>query len=303
VTFDRRGDGEITFGVLLFEAASRLTASSETARLDAELLLGHVSGLSRLELITRMHDVVPPAVRAQFDRLVQRREAHEPVAYLLGTREFFGLRFEVSPAVLVPRPETEHIVERALEFVAARPSSDPELRILDLGTGSGCLIVSLAQVLSAQGITATYTAVDRSEEAVAVARRNAARHGVDVRFLVGDWFAPIGSEAPFHLIVTNPPYIPDGCAGLPQELGYEPPSALFSGHDGLRDIRVLLGTLPRWLHPSGLFLCEIGAGQDAVVLAEASRYFEGCSMVADYSGTPRVLMIQGAAEAKGDLQS
>jgi release factor glutamine methyltransferase len=205
------------------------------------------------------HDDAPLAEDALLDfaSLVARRVGGEPIAYLVGSREFYGREFRVSPAVLIPRPETELLVELAV----ARVGADGTGRILDLGTGSGCIAVSLALALP----HAELTGVDASAAALDVARGNGAALGARVRWVQGDWFAPLSGER-FDVIVANPPYVADDDPHLGRgDLRYEPSVALASGSDGLDAIRSIAAAAFRHLKPGGLLLVEHGKGQAEAV--------------------------------------
>jgi release factor glutamine methyltransferase len=240
-----------TIAIALTAARSRLPAG------EARLLLGHVLQQSAAWLIAHDDQVLDEDELLAFASLVARRAGGEPVAYLLGRREFFGREFAVSPAVLIPRPETELLVEATL--ATAGPGATGKL--LDLGTGSGCVAITLALEMPRMQVTA----VDASAAALPVARANAERLGAQVRFLQGDWYSTLGRER-FDLIVANPPYIaaddPHLAAG---DLRHEPPSALASGADGLDAIRRILGGAPAHLKSGGWVWLEHGYDQgDAV---------------------------------------
>jgi release factor glutamine methyltransferase len=250
------------------------------ARLEAQVLLGHALGQSRAYLIGHAADTPAPAQVGQFQALLERRQAGEPVAYILGEREFFSLTFQVTPAVLIPRPETELLVELAL---ARLPESSP-CRVLDLGTGSGAVAIAIAR----HRPLAHVAAVDQSAAALEVARRNAARLGAgNVRFLQGDWYDPLGEER-FDLIVSNPPYIAAVDPHLAQgDLRFEPAAALASGADGLDAIRAIVARAR--LNPGGWLLFEHGYDQAAAcreLLARAG--FQEVGSEADLAGIPRV---------------
>lgn len=216
---------------------------------EARLLLCHVLGLSPAALEAHPEGKVSPADTATFRALVARRAAGEPIAYLTGHREFYGLDFHVTPDVLIPREETELLVGLALEAKAAR--------ILELGTGSGCLAVAVAKHLP----PAEVTAVDVSAAALIVARENAVRHGVKVRFLQGDWFAPLAGER-FDLILANPPYVAEADPHLAQgDVRFEPREALCAGPDGLDDIRRIVAQAPAHLVADGRLWFEHGYDQ------------------------------------------
>jgi len=258
---------------LVVAAARRLSAAGiDSARLDARLLWEHAQGDS-----------------VHFEALLARRLAREPLAYITGRKEFWSLNFEVGPGVLVPRPETETIVEQALALFADHSAP---LRVLDFGTGTACLLVALLKEFP----NATGLGVEYSEEARGYAQRNLVRHGFAGRGTIhsGNWGE--GIEGPFDLIVSNPPYIRstdiDGLA--PEVVRFEPRLALDGGPDGLDALRKLAPELVRLLAPQGIALVEIGAGQDAAsVMTQA-----GLSVVhlaPDLAGIPRVLVIKPRA--------
>lgn len=223
--------------------------------LEARLLLEHASGLSRTRQAAWPETELDASVAEAFRELVRRRLAGEPVAYLIGLREFFSLEFEVSPAVLIPRPETELLVELALERL---PLDEPS-SALDLGTGSGIIPVSLRKH---RPQLAMY-ALDISETALAVAQRNAERHQTPIRFARSNWYAALGEER-FDLIVSNPPYIAAGDPHLVEgDLRFEPAGALSDGADGLLHIRQIIAGAARHLQPGGWLLFEHGYDQAA----------------------------------------
>jgi release factor glutamine methyltransferase len=265
----------------LRKAANTLAATSETARLDAELLVAHALGVSRSELLLRhMDDEEPPG----FAPLLERRIAHEPFAYIVGHQEFFGLDFRVSPAVLIPRPDSEALVEAAL---AARPDAKS---LLDCGTGSGALLLAvLANLPGAQGV-----GIDRSAEALEIARANTEHLGLAdrVRMVRADWDKPGWTESiapPFDMILANPPYVESGADIAPSVRDHEPAGALFAGTEGLDAYRSLLPQLPALLAPGGLVLVEIGAGQASQVTGIAQESGFSVSLREDMAGQPRVL--------------
>jgi release factor glutamine methyltransferase len=277
----------VTIRDALADASTRLRdAGVATPQLDAELLLAHACGTTRTRLLTSMHDELPARAGGVFSDFAARRLRREPLAYIVGHQEFWSLDLTVTPAVLIPRPETERLVEIALAFAAAAPC----VRIADVGTGSGCIAIALATELSNVEICAT----DASVPALAIARANATRLGVTdrVRFASGDLLTPIVDAAPFDLICSNPPYVATTDAdSLQPELSYEPASALFAGNDGLAVIRCLLSQARPLLTRHGALLIEIGFGQAEAVraLAEAAG-FTRVEIVDDYAGIPRVLV-------------
>lgn len=272
-------------------AAARLVHSG-TPALDARVLARHALGLDDAGLIFDAKRELTPAEVAKLDTLVARRAAGEPVAYIIGEKEFRGLMFKMAPGVLVPRPDTETLIDAAEK---RRPKHAP-LRILDLGTGSGCLIVSLL----AHFPNATGVGVDVNNVALALAARNAETHGVAQRsrLLNSDWGA--GVDGPFDLIVSNPPYIRAGDrAGLPADVReHEDPRALFSGADGLDAYRAILADAPQLAAPASLILLELGEGHDAAVAALARAAFPDAEITADrdLSGRPRALAVDLARQ-------
>jgi release factor glutamine methyltransferase len=225
--------------------------------LENRILLCYALGLTRVGLITNSERILNEEEAAHLGALVARRQGGEPIAYIVGQREFFGLPFRVSPAVLIPRPDTELIVELAIERLA------PRARLLDMGTGSGAIAVSVAHTRP----DALVTALDVSEEALAVARANAATNGAAVRFLRSDWFAALGNEE-FDLIASNPPYIASGDAHLAQgDLRFEPSGALTDFADGLSALRTIIEGAPAHLVQGGWLLLEHGYDQAEAVRA------------------------------------
>lgn len=235
----------------------------ENPRADAQILLGHVLGYDRTYLTVNFAEQPAEADRNRFKELIQRRVAGWPVAYLVGKRGFYTLEFEVTPAVLVPRPDTETLVAEALTFL--KPLKAPD--VLDLGTGSGCIAVTVAHGKK----DARVTAVDVSPDALAVAKRNAEKNGVAdrVTFRQGDLFDPLPAGAEFDLVVSNPPYIAHAeFAALPPDVrDHEPRVALDGGADGLNFYRRIAPGVVPFLKPGGKLLLEIGATQDADVRA------------------------------------
>ena len=272
-------------------AAARLgeawrQAGGNIGRLDARLLLEHVCGCTHAELIAHPERAMTPAEAARFAELAARRAAGEPLAYLVGSAWFGGLEFAVGPAVLIPRPETELLVDLAAQALAARGLDAP--RVVDLGTGSGIVAVLLARRCP----RAAVTAVDVSAAALDVARANAARHGATVRFLLGDWYAPLGDER-FDLVVSNPPYVADGDPHLALNgLPFEPPHALTDGvvgGDGLACLRRIVAGAADHLEPGGGLLVEHGYDQAVEVrkLLERAGFLETASW-RDDAGIERV---------------
>ncbi|MBY0230391.1 MAG: peptide chain release factor N(5)-glutamine methyltransferase [Gemmataceae bacterium] len=276
-----------TIGRLLAWTKDHFAAKGvDSPRVDAEILLAHALGCARIALYTRTAELPADEQRAAFKELVQKRLKGTPVSRLLGRREFFSLDLEVTPDVLVPRPDTEWLVTECLAL--AKPMESP--RLLDLGTGSGCVALALAK----QHKTAQVVAVDLSAAALAVARRNAEKHGVEgrIEFLQGDLFAPLPPEPRFGFIVSNPPYVPSaGIEGLsPEVRDHDPRLALDGGPDGFAVIDRILAGAGAFLEEGGWLLCEIGHDQ----AAEARRRFAAAGWIIekeakDGSGHVRVL--------------
>lgn len=261
---------------------SALAAAREAIPVsEARLLLRHVLGCGATHLEAHREEAIEPAAAGRFASLAARRAAGEPVAYLTGTREFYGREFAVSPAVLIPRPETELLVDLGVEAVGGRPAP----AILDLGTGSGCLAVTLALEIPKSVVTGA----DASPAALEVARANAARLGASVRFVESDWFSAVGN-ARFDLIVSNPPYVAEGDPHLVQgDLRFEPAPALASGMDGLDALRRIVSGARTHLVPGGWLLCEHGYDQArAVAELLAGAGFEGIMQHRDLAGIVRV---------------
>jgi release factor glutamine methyltransferase len=259
-----------------------------TARLDAEVLLAHALQCNRVRLYTHFDQPLSAPERDAFRGLVKRRAAYEPVAYICGQREFYGRDFSVDPSVLIPRPETEHVVEAALAWAKEHPIE--RLRILDVGSGSGALAVTLAAELA----HATVVAADLSEQALDKTRQNAERHGVAERmqYVHGDLLAQV--QGNFDIIVSNPPYIAeDERAELaPDVVRYEPSLALFAGDDGLQIIARLARDVRLHLCKPGIFLCEIGhrQGPAARTLMQAGDFWHSVDVLPDLQGHARVVV-------------
>jgi release factor glutamine methyltransferase len=283
------GQGVRGIARVLERGTERLRAAGvESPRLDAELLLAWAARVERSHLITRGGELTSEVV-ARFESAIARRERREPVAYIVGVREFHSMDFEVSPAVLIPRPETETIVEAAVRLIANRADA----RVLDIGTGSGAIAVSIAHECPRVKVTAS----DTSADALEVARRNADRHGVADRVEVrrADLFEPLDGGAPlgsYDLIVSNPPYV-EAAALLtlaPEVRDFEPRGALVDGADGLECFRRIATAVGEHLLPDGALMVEVGTGQ-----AEAVRdIFAGAGMrrldvINDLSAIARVV--------------
>lgn len=265
------------------EAQFRLGPHAERARLDAEALLLHLTGKNRAWLLTHGDEEFGGCTAARYGAMLERRLRGEPIQYITGEVEFYGLPFRVTPAVLIPRPETEHLVERAIGL--SQELAEP--RIVDVGTGSGAIAVAIAHALGSKRVTA----IDLSEDALAVARGNAGRNGADVRFLQGDLLEPVADEL-FDVVVSNPPYVPvsDAETLAVEVREHEPHLALFAEDDGLSIYRRLIPQAFRALEAGGHVLLEIGFGQaEAVRGLLESGGFVDVRFVDDLQGIPRVV--------------
>jgi len=271
-----------TAGDALQAARARLASTSQYPRRDGELILAHVLGCDQTALLTHPERPLSTKEAEQFEALLKRRLASEPVQYLTGTQEFFGLLFEVSPDVLIPRPETEHLVEAVLE----RFNRDANPRIVDVGTGSGAIAVAIAHALPRSRVTA----MDLYPSALEIARRNAERHGVidRVTLLQSDLLAAASSQE-FDVVVSNPPYIADGEVLEVQVANYEPRSALYAGPTGLEIYQRLIPQARTVLKPRGWLIMEIGYGQRPALEALLGGWSE-VSFVPDLQGIPRVAL-------------
>ncbi len=274
-----------------------LVAASALPRLDARALAEHASGRARAWLIAHGDEPVPPGQADAFRALAARRRAGEPLAYLVGWREFRGRRFAVSPAVLVPRPETEGLVEAALARLRPTGRDGAAPRVLDLGTGSGAIAVSIALERPGAALTAT----DASADALSVARSNAAALGAPpIDFRLGDWWAALpGDAAPFDLVVSNPPYVAAADPHLLDgSLRHEPPAALAAGPEGLDAIDAIVAGAAARLVPGGWLLLEHGRDQGAAVRGRlASAGFEEVATLPDLQGLDRIAL--GRRPARG----
>jgi len=254
----------------------------ERARRDADVLLMHTRKKSRAWLMAHGDELLSDELFLSYTELLERRRRGEPIQYITGETEFYGLPFRVTPEVLIPRPETEHLVEKVIELAARFEQP----RIVDVGTGSGAIAVALVHKLQ----QASITAIDLSRSALAIERENAKRNEVDLRFLDGDLLAPVAGEC-FEIVVSNPPYVPSGDrATLSVEVReYEPALALFAGDDGLDVYCRLIPAAFGALVPGGYVALEIGYGQSkAITELLAKAGFEQIEFVPDLQGIPRV---------------
>lgn len=295
-----------TIATTIADAARQLTeqAIGDTPKLDAELLLAEVLHCSRTHLFTWPDQSLSAEQSAQFAQLLNQRLEGQPIAYILGQREFWGLPLNVNASTLIPRPDTEILVEAALEKLrenhspktqqAGLTQNNPACRVLDLGTGTG----AIALALKSERPDCEITGVDFSLEAVQLAQRNADTLTLTVSFLQSDWFNALQGAAPFALIVSNPPYIEENDPHLSQgDVRFEPLSALTSGEDGLDDIRMITAQAGAFLQPGGWLIVEHGYNQAAAVqqLFKERGYVQIATRH-DYGGNPRITLGQKTAQ-------
>jgi len=279
-----RLDDATTIGAVLAAGCKRLERVSDSARLEAELLLARAIDMPRSFLFAHPEDELDAASLRRFDTSLGRRLAGEPMAYICGTREFWSMTLVVTPATLVPRPETELLVEQALMRLPQRGES----RILDLGTGSGAIALALARERPMCDITGT----DISEAAIAVAIQNARQLSVpNVHFVHGDWTGPVQGQS-FDVVVSNPPYIADGDHAL-KELGFEPRCALAAGADGLDAMHIITDRVRHVIKPGGTLLLEHGAAQHIAIASLLNSHgYTTIAVATDLAGLQRVTSAQ-----------
>jgi release factor glutamine methyltransferase len=283
----------VTLAEAINSAAITLsTAGITNARLDAEVLLSHSIRKDRVWLITHRDDVLDDEKRRDFDEAIRRRTKREPLQHIIGNQEFWGLEFKVTPDVLIPRPETEFIIEAALAIVQDR---NRPVRIIDLCTGSGCIAVSLAKELTAAHVIAT----DASEKSLAVARENARNHSVAdrIRFLEGDLFEPLEEldiRGQIDIIVSNPPYVRESdLPALQSEVkDYEPLMALIAGPEGTEIAQRIIKHATEYLKKTGALIMEMGLGQAGALtrMTEATGAYSKPEVLKDLAGIDRVIV-------------
>jgi release factor glutamine methyltransferase len=296
---------------LLEEGIRRLReADMETPRLDAEVLLAHALNVDRTTIVAHQDALVGDGAAASFRATVERRAAGEPVAYLRGLKEFHGIALAADARALIPRPETEQLVDLGVAEVmrrltsGARPDGSPEIRVLDVGTGSGAIAVALAVALRDRRVPlddVTVTALDISADALELARENAVGQAVGdrLRFVLADLVPPT-DDMPWDIVLANLPYVrSDALAALGAPTSFEPALALDGGPDGLDVIRRLVDLLPRVLDPGGVAMLEIGADQRDAIEALAAGQLPGwtCGVEVDLSGLPRVAILRPVRSA------
>lgn len=271
-----------TIKTILNDCAKRLADSSESARLDAEILLGKVLEKDRAFLFANPDFAPDPAQLSRLEELIAQRAAGKPVAHLIGSREFWSLQLTVTPDVLVPRPETELLVEQSLRHIPGKA----DCRVADLGCGSGAIAIAIATERALAEITAT----DCSAAALEIATQNAAAHDQGhIRFIASNWLAGLADES-FNILVSNPPYVATNQPELTDpELAHEPPGALYSGADGLDDIRIIIEQAPEHLADKGWLLLEHGFDQaEAIAKLMEQAGFTKVECYKDLAGHDRV---------------
>jgi release factor glutamine methyltransferase len=280
----------------LKSVVSRLSARGDQARVEAEELLGRLLDLPRAEIYLQRARVLTADEWQRLDSWLRRRDRGEPIQYVTGRAAFRGLDLAVDASVLIPRPETEGLVEAVLAVLRERATDWPKPRVLDLGTGSGAIAIAIASEWPAAAVVAT----DASEDALAVARGNAEAYGITARLQLvrGEWLDAVAADDRFEVIVSNPPYIAEGERDqLPVEVReFEPPEALFSGASGLEALREIVDQAPRHLVAGGLLaleLAEMRAG-DVATWLEGAHDWEAVRLVDDLAGRPRVLTARRA---------
>lgn len=277
----------------LVAGGHELAAASPHPRRDAELLLMHLLGWDRAALLTRPEHELRSSDLDRYHALLERRRTHEPMQYIVGTQEFFGLAFKVSSGVLIPRPETEHVVEALLDRLeslrkkpeqAEKPGSGCSLEIADVGTGSGAIAIALAHTVA----DCRVTAIDCSRKALAVAQENAESHGVSERVRVVEGDLLVGfSPGSFDAIVSNPPYVAEGELLAPEVREYEPACALYAGPAGMEVYERLIPQAEEKLRPGGWLILELGHGQKEAI-AHLLKGWISLEFVDDFNGIPRV---------------
>lgn len=257
------------------------------SRLESELLLSHALNKSREWLLVHLEYEIPDEKLSLYEIFLQKRQSHVPLAYIAGEKEFFGLSFDVTPHVLIPRPETELIVEEVIRIIHEQAIKNPF--ILDLGTGSGILPVSISNIIR----DARFVATDISIEALFIASQNATKHSVDslINFINSNWFQGLNPGLKFDFIISNPPYIEKNFHGyLQKELDFEPQKALYAGEEGLDAIADIIENSWKFLKDNSVLLIEIGSnqGEKVKLLAEETLKFHNIEIIKDLSGFDRV---------------
>ncbi|MCI5064611.1 peptide chain release factor N(5)-glutamine methyltransferase [bacterium] len=304
-----KGEGEITYANLVQHGRDELLEVSATPQLESETLLSFLIKRDRIWLIAHGNEPVAREVQEGFSALLRRRRGREPVAYIRGAREFYGRDFLVTPDVLIPRPETELLVEEGVAVLRrALGRGEKILRLLELGTGSGCITITvLAELMSElpSGVVLRCRATDISPAALRVAEENAHRllgalpENISLEWLHSDWFESVPPD-PCALILSNPPYVPEGAALAP-DLSFEPSSALFSAEEGLADLKTIITHAPPFLVPGGVLLLEGGIGQWKQLqhdgtLEHAGESYASTTVFSDLQGIERVFFLRKRGE-------
>ncbi len=280
-----------TIGSLIREGRNLLVGSSPSADLDAALILADQLNIDRIKIISSPETEVSIEDSKSFLQKIERRKGREPVAYITGKKEFYGLEFEVSPAVLIPRPETEMLVELVLKKTR---ELNGRISILDLGTGSGCLPVSIAKKLEHLGQEFHIDAVDISQESLEVCKKNILKHNVkNIKLILSNWYSEISTESRYNIIISNPPYIAINDKNVSPETAFEPKGALYAEEKGLADYSVIINQAETFLENTGSLLLEIGSTQaDSVMVITAQAFGEDkCIVHKDLAGNDRVVEI------------
>ncbi len=295
-------------GVLIAEAILALKESlkqsheqsSGTPKLDAELLLGEVLNRSRLYIIANPNDTVSDDDYLRFNSFIKRRVAGEPVAYITGKKDFWDFTVTVCPSVLIPRPETEILVEEALSTINLwqRKSNEP-VNFLDLGTGSGCIAIALARELTKSSIPWRGVAIDNSPEALSIAKKNISNilvKNAPITLIQSDWCKALNpTQEKYSLIVANPPYV-----GIHEDvdknLHFEPYQAIFSGETGTDAPYYLIESVRNYIKKSGYFLCEIGANNGEIIYQYAKKWWKEVDLIKDLAGLPRIIRMSNCLQ-------
>lgn len=294
-------DPTVSWRELLEGVRGRLESAGLTdAVADARRIVAEAAGVSDVELALHLGEPATVGGVARLDRMVERRAAGEPLQYVLGHWAFRSLDLMVDPRVLIPRPETEHVVTVALDELDRLGGADRSTTVVDLGTGSGAIALSIA----VERVRTTVWATDLSGDALAVARANLVgigRPGARVRMEQGEWFSALPDDlrGTIDLVVSNPPYVPDDVELPAEVVGWEPSAALFSGTDGLSSLRRILGDAPGWLHATGTVVCELSPEQADAAAELAAERFAEVELVEDLTGRTRAVVARHPGTGQG----
>ena len=280
---------QFTYSNLVLDLKNQLTNVSSIPNREVEILIESLTKKDKMYYIKNPNEEIPENIVLKLSNFIKKRQKGYPLEYMIHNKEFYGLNFYVDTSVLIPRPETEMLVDEAFKFLKPRE----DISILDLGTGSGCIAVTMAHLLKYKGSKCKIIAVDKSFKAIKIARRNAANNKVksQIQFKESDWFENINEK--YDCIISNPPYVKTLDKEKFPNLAYEPEEALYSGEDGLTDIKYLLDVIPNFLNDGGLFLCEFGYDEKEDIekyIKENTKYTK-YEFLNDLAGIPRVLKI------------